>query len=462
VSADPPTSEATATLRETRSTAGREAGDLLSLAWPVALAYLGTVGMGVVDTMMVGRLGAAPLAAVALANTWNFGVVILALGAARGLDPVVSQAHGAGDTRTAGLGLSLGVAMAALLAPFVIVLFGLAEPALRLLGQPHDLLEPAASYCRALIWGVPGLLGFIVGRQFLQAVGEMRPGTVAVFLANGVNALLNWMLIYGKLGLPALGALGSGYATSIAQWFMLAALVVLARRRFREHWLGWSAYLPWRSLRRLLALGLPVGFQMGLEVWAFHAAGLLMGRIGTLPLAAHAIAINLSTVSFMVPSGLSAAAATRVGHLLGGGRAWTATARIAMVLGAAVMVVPAVVFTFFPGDLAALYTKDVSVVAVAALLLPLAGMFQLFDGVQVVAFGVLRGAGDVNVPSLANAVGYWMLGLPVGWALAFRLGWGPRGIWSGLALAVATVAVLLVIRVGWIGRNGGIRRLVDP
>lgn len=434
-----------------------EAAAILRLAAPVVLAYLGTVGMGFVDAVMVGRLGPGPLAAVALANTWNFGVVIVALGAARAIDPVAAQAHGAGDREGAGRGLALGAAMAGLLVPVVVALYGLAEPALRLLRQPRELLEPAADYCRALTWGVPGLLGFVVCRQFLQALGRMTPGTLAVFLANGVNAALNWVLIFGKLGMPALGAVGSGYATSISQWFMLGVVAWLGRRDLRAHWPGWSARFSWRALGGLLAIGLPLGFQMGLEVWAFHAAGLLMGRLGTLTLAAHAVAINLATISFMVPSGLSAAAATRVGHLVGAGRPWSRTCEVALLLGAAIMTVPAGAFIGVPERLAALYTSDVTVLAIAAALLPLAGAFQLFDGVQVVCFGLLRGAGDVHVPSAANAVGYWVVGLPAGAFLAFRAGWGPVGIWTGLVVALACVAALLLARLAWRVRQGGRR-----
>jgi len=429
-----------------------EAARLLRLAAPVVVAYLGTVAMGVVDAMMVGHLGAGALAAVALANTWNFGIVIVALGASRALDPLVAQAHGAGDRRTVGLGLSLGLAMGALLAPPVMVLFAFAGPALSALGQPGELIGPASAYCRALIWGVPGLVGFAVCRQFMQALGRMRPGTIAVVLANFVNAGLNVVLIYGKLGFPALGALGSGYATAISQWFMLAAMLWLGRDSFRGHWLGWRERLPWRSLGSVLGMGLSLGFQMGLEVWAFHAAGLMIGWLGAASLAAHAIAMNLATLSFMVPAGLSAASTTRVGHLVGAGHAWSRTARVAVLLGIGVMTVPAIAFVSVPRLLVGFYTGEAAVIALAASLLPLAGAFQLFDGVQVVAFGVLRGAGDVHVPSVANFVGYWILGLPVGWLLAFRLGLGARGIWIGLVVALAVIAGLLLARVANRGR----------
>lgn len=430
-----------------------EAARLARLAAPVVVAYLGTVAMGVVDTVMVGRLGAGALAAVALANTWNFGIVIVALGASRALDPIVAQAHGAGDRRTVGLGFSLGLAMGMLLAPPVMVAFAFAEPALSALGQPVELLQPAGAYCRALIWGVPGLLGFAVCRQYMQALGRMRPGTIAVILANFVNAGLNWVLIFGKLGAPALGALGSGYATAVSQWVMFGAMLWLGRDSVRGHWLGWRERLAWRSLGRVLGMGSSLGFQIGLEVWAFHAAGLMIGSLGAVPLAAHAIAMNLATFSFMVPAGLSAAAATRVGHLVGARLAWARTARVAVALGIGVMVVPAVAFVLVPRVLVGVYTSDAAVIALAATLLPLAGAFQLFDGTQVVAFGVLRGAGDIHVPSAANMIGYWLVGLPVGWLLGFRLDLGAPGVWAGLVVSLAVIALLLLARIAWVLRR---------
>ena len=430
-----------------------EAARIARLAAPVVVAYLGTVAMGVVDTIMVGRLGAGALAAVALANTWTFGLVIVALGAARALDPIVAQAHGRGDRRTVGLGFSLGLAMGMLLAPPVMVALAFAAPALSLLGQPQELLQPAGAYCRALIWGVPGLLGFAVCRQYMQALGRMRPGTGAVILANFVNAGRNWGLIVGELGAPALGALGSGYATAVSQWFMFGAMLWLGRDAVRGHWLGWRERLTWRSLGRVLGMGSSLGFQTGLEVWAFHAAGLMIGSLGAVPLAAHAIAMSLATLSFMVPAGLSAAAATRVGHLVGAGFAWARTARIAVGLGVGVMVLPALAFVLAPRLLVGVYTSDAGVVALAATLLPLAGAYQLFDGTQVVAFGVLRGAGDVHVPSAANMIGYWLVGLPVGWLLGFRLDLGAPGVWVGLVLSLAVIAVLLLARIGWVLRR---------
>ena len=431
-----------------------EAARVLGLAGPVMIAYLGTISMGTVDMLMSGALGAEALGAVALGHMWAIGAAIIAWGAARALDPVVAQARGAGDTRAAGNGLTRGLAMAAILGVPVLVLYALAGDGLLALGQPPELVPTAAGYCRALIPGLPAILAFAIVRNFLQALGVMRPATYAIVLANVSNVFLNWVLMYGKLGCPALGVRGCGLSTSINQWLMLASVLYFARRTIREYWPGWAGAFEPAPLGRMLKLGLTLGLQFGFEVWAFHAAGFMMGRLGAIPFAAHAVTINLATISFMVPSGIGAAAATRVGQLVGAGHAWARSAFVAVGLGALVMVVPAAAFALAARPLAAFYSIDPNVVATAVAILPIAGAFQLFDGVQAVAFGVLRGAGDTRVPAIANVVGYWLVGLPVGGLLAFVAGWGPRGVWSGLAIGLAAVAALLLARIVRLARRG--------
>jgi len=430
-----------------------EAARILRLAGPVMVAYLGTISMGTVDMKMAGTISPAALGAVALGHMWSIASAIIAWGAARALDPVVAQAHGAGDVRAAGLGLTRGLAMAALLGVPIVALYAAAGPALRLLGQPEALVGTAAAYCRTLILGLPAILAFAVVRNFLQALGIVRPATYAILLANVGNAALNWVLMFGKLGFPALGVVGSALSTSLNQWLMLGSLVFFARRSLFAYWPGWAGAFERAPLARLSKLGLTLGFQFGFEVWAFHAAGFMMGRLGAVPFAAHAIAINLATISFMIPSGIGAASATRVGHLVGAELPWRRAAWTSIGLGAAVMAVPTASFVLAARPFASFYSSDAAVIAAAVSILPLAGAFQLFDGVQAVAFGVLRGAGDTRLPVAANVVGYWLLGLPAGGVLAFSLGWGARGVWSGLVIGLAAVAALLVARVVQLGRR---------
>ncbi|MFN7145827.1 MAG: MATE family efflux transporter, partial [Myxococcota bacterium] len=396
---------------------------------------------------------AEPMAAVALGVSWYFGLSVVGMGALRALDPVISQAHGARDHDAVARAFVRGIAMALLMAPLLILLQYLAEPGLRLLGQPEDLLPTAALWCRTAAWGLPGMLVFSAVRQALQGVGVMRPATVAIILANVLNALLDWLLIF-RFGL---GPLGAALATVASQYVLLGLTV----------WLAWDTLAPgfrrWRDafdlapLLKLVALGVPLGVQMAMEAWAFHLAGLMMGWIGPTAIAANAVVLNLATLSFMVPFGVSAAAATRVGHLVGAGLPWRFAAWTSLFLGGGLMAGSALAFAAFPGLLARMYTTDAAVIGVAVTLLPIAAAFQLFDGLQVVAFGVLRGAGDLRVPSVANLLGYWALGLPLGWWLAFEAGWGAPGILAGLAIGVTTVALLLVARVRWMLGRGAVR-----
>lgn len=434
-----------------------EAVRLFRLAGPVMIAYLGTISMGTVDMKMSGALGAEALASVALGHMWGVAVAILVWGAARALDPVVAQAHGAGDIRGAGLGLTRGLAMTAILTVPVAALYGFADRGLLALGQPAALVPTASSYCRALLPGLPAIMAFVVVRNFLQAVGVVRPATYAIVLANLMNVILNWVLMYGKLGAPALGVVGCALSTSINEWLMLGSLLLFARKTLRAYWPGWAGAFDAGPLRRLMALGFSLGFQFAFEVWAFHAAGFMMGRLGTPTFAAHAIAINLATISFMIPSGIGVACATRVGNLVGAGHDWTRSAWIGVGLGAAVMAVPAALFVLAAGPLAGFYTADPGVAAIAVVVLPLAGAFQLFDGTQAVAFGALRGAGDTHLPAAANIVGYWLLGLPAGWLLAFVWGWGARGVWMGLVVGLAVVAAILIVRLAVLARRGARR-----
>lgn len=430
---------------------------LWGLAWPVSLGGLGLVAMFAVDTAMVGRLGERELAAMAAAMLWASGFEIMGRALLHALDPVVAQAFGGRDRDAIGRALVQGIALAVVASVPVIAVFQLTIPGLTLLGQPEAVLPISDAYVRAMSWGVLPTMLFWMLRQFLQGMGIMRPATWAVLLANGVNLGLNALLIYGALGFPALGVEGCGYATAASRWFMLIVLVVGVLPELRR-W--WPARLPAGEAVKivgLLGIGVPLSLQIGLEVWAFQAAGIMMGWLGETELAAHIVALNLASLAFMIPLGLSAAAATRVGNLLGAGKPWQPSGWTAVGFGAAVMLGSGTLLFLFPAFLARLYTPELVVVALAATLVPIAAAFGLFDGMQVVAFGVLRGAGDVRVPSLFNLFGYWLFGLPLGYTLAFELDWGPVGVWCALAAALFLIAGLLLARVRVIGRRGGVR-----
>jgi MATE family multidrug resistance protein len=435
----------------TRSDALRtELAAAARLAAPVALVQVGTMLMGVVDTMMLGHLSAQALAAGALGHIVTFTCLMLGYGVLSALDPLVSQAYGARDVGAVGGHLQRGLVLAAVLTvPTVLALLDI-DPILRALGQPAAVSLDAAAYTRGILWGILPYLVFVAFRQTLQAMGVVRQAAAAMVLGNVVNAVLNWMLIFGHLGAPALGVSGSALSTSVARWAMCIYLLVASRRSLAPYWRGFTAEAAVvRPYLTMLRIGLPIALHNSVELMIFAVAALLIGRIGVAELAGHQIALNLASLSFMVPLGISGAAATRVGNAIGRGDMPGArrAAAACLLLGTGAMMVFAAVFATLPGPLARLYTMDPAVISVVAVLLPIAAVFQICDGIQVVSSGVLRGAADTTFTAAIALLGYWAIGLPVGWALAFRAGLGPAGLWWGITVGLTTVAVLLVMRI---------------
>jgi MATE family multidrug resistance protein len=421
----------------------------VGLAGPIVVAQLGLMAMGVVDTIMVGHLSPAALAAVALGNVYFMGPTFFGQGMLMALDPVIAQAVGARDTGAIARGLERGIVIGLLLAVVVMASFLPARPLLRLLHQPSDVVPVAAAYVLASIPGVLPFFGFVVLRQALQAMRRTGAIVVAIVGANLVNAGLNWVLIFGHLGAPALGPVGSAWASTSARWLMFLTLLALGGRFLRLRELSPGAQASLGSLWHMVRLGLPIGTTMVLEYGAFAAIALLMGLLGTVPMAGHQIAINLASLTFMVPLGVAGAAAVLVGNGVGrGDPAGTARAAgAALLCGVAFMSCSALAFLLVPGPLARLYTDLPPVVALASSLIPIAGVFQVFDGLQVVGAGILRGMGDTRAPLLVNLLGFWTIGLPVSIALGFGTAAGPRGLWWGLVAGLAATAIFLLLRI---------------
>jgi MATE family multidrug resistance protein len=428
----------------------------------VAVVQVAIMTMGAVDTIMVGRVSPTDLAAVALGNLYFFGVAVFGMGVLFALDPVIAQAVGARDDVGIARGVQRGVVLSLVLTVLASLLLLPAGPVLALLNQPDDVVPVAAGYALASIPGILPFYAFSVLRQSLQAMGKVAPLLITALLANVANVFFNWVLIFGNLGAPALGAVGSGWATSLSRWFMAFTLLAMAWPLLR------SAVRPLRRealavgpLVRFVRLGAPIGAQQFLEFGVFGAAGVLMGWMGTIAMASHQVALNLAALAFMVPVGVAQAAAVLVGQAVG--REDSVGARRAagagLLTGTGFMACTAVLFLTVPDLLARVYTDEAPVVQVAALLIPIAGIFQVFDGIQVVAAGVLRGVADTRVPMLVNLLGFWAVGLPVSAWLGFGLDLGPPGLWWGLAAGIGAVAVLLLLRVrARFGRD--LRRLV--
>jgi MATE family multidrug resistance protein len=362
-------------------------------------------------------------------------LLMLGAGTLSALDPLISQAYGAGDARSMGDHLQRGLLLAAALTvPISLVMLDLG-PLLTLVGQRPEVTGDAAAYIRVVALGNLPYFLFVVLRLTLQAKSVVRPAAMAIVIGNLVNVVFNYALIFGHFGSPALGVVGSAYSTALSRWVMFFYLLAASRHGLAMYWRGFDAAA--RSLRhyaRLLRLGLPIGLHNSLELCLFLTVALLIGRMGVAQLAGHQIALNLSALSFMVPMGIGGAAATRVGNAIGRGDMDGArrAAAVCLCLGAGVMVLFALLFAAAPRFLAGLYTNDLAVIAAAAALLPIAAAFQVFDGIQVVSAGILRGSADTTYPAAVALLGFWAVGLPGGWYLAVPAGLGPRGLWWGL------------------------------
>ena len=427
----------------------RELPAMLSLAVPVVAAELGWAAMGFVDTLMVGRVSPVALGAVSIGTTLFGTIALFAAGLLLGLDTLVSQAYGAGDIRDCHRSLLNALYLCVPLPPLIILLVLWAGPGLVRFGVNPEVAREANRYLNGVAWGMLPLLVYFAFRPYLQSTNQIKPVTFALISANVVHILANWILIFGHWGSPALGAAGAGWATCFSRTYMAGCLVgytVWHERKYRTGWNEISWRPDWRRIRRLFQLGLPAGFQISLEVGVFAAATTLIGRLAPTALAAHQIALNCASMTFMVPLGIGMAAAVRVGHAIGRGdpegarsAGWTAIA-----LAAAFMTAMAILFFAIPTRIVKLFTADVQVVHAGVTLLLIAAIFQLFDGLQTVSTGALRGLGDTHSPMLANLVGYWAIGLPLGYWLCFYKNQGALGLWIGLCLSLILIGGTLL------------------
>ena len=432
----------------------REFRPMLRMALPLALAELGWMAMGVVDTIMAGRLGAAAIGAGSLGGNLFYPIAIFGTGMLAGMDTLVSQSFGAGDARDCRRTLVNGVWLAAALAlPLALVIWALI-PLLRVVGTNPRVMVLLGPYLKALLWGILPLLAYSAFRRFLQAVNVIAVITFATVSANIVNFVGNWVLMFGHWGAPAMGLEGSGWSTTIARAYMAA--VLLAAIAWHERKSGNLLFrMSWKPdvarLLRLLDLGLPAALQILIEGGLFGVIAVLAARLDEVSLAAHGIAVNVVATTYMVPLGISSAAAVRVGQAVGrkdrqgvATSGWTALLMGTLFMGAAGLALWTV-----PRLILRVFTADAAVIASGAALLRIAALFELFDGFQTVATGALRGLGDTRSPMLAHLAGYWLIGLPISYVLCFPLGWGVPGIWVGLTTALILIGVALV----WVWRE---------
>jgi multidrug resistance protein, MATE family len=393
---------------------------------------------------------AVAMGAVSLASAVFMVLALFGEGLLLGLDTLVAQAFGAGKREDCHRSLINGVYLTFVLTPVLAAPVWFMPQLLRASHVDLAVASETIPYTNALTVGLFPLLLYFAVRRCLQAMNMVRPVALALVTANIVNAVANWVLIYGKWGFRPMGTVGSGWSTAIARVYMAAVLIGYLfwyDRKHRTDLLKTPVDIDLGRIKQLIALGMPAALQFTLESGVFAAVTALIARLGAVPLATHQIALNTVAFTYMVPLGISSAAAVRVGQALGrrDARAASAAGGTAIFIGAAFMTFASVLLLVFPRWIARIYTIDETVIRKATALLAAGAAFQLFDGIQSVATGALRGAGDTRTPMLCHFTAYWLIGLPLGAWLCFRRNWGALGLWIGLSLALILIGIVLLM-----------------
>ena len=435
-----------------------DARAILTLGLPLLIANLSVTGMSLADTLMAGRLGAPALASVAIGTSYYVIFMSIGLGVTTALSPLVAHAYGGGNDERVGEYARQGAWIGLVLAILLMAGLAVARPVLVLIRIGPDILPDAVGYVWAVTAAMPALMGFEVLRFVSEGLGRTRPIMVISVLGLATNIVGNWVFMYGKLGMPALGAVGTGVATATVQWVMFVALL----RHVRRH----QAYRPYRIfarfewpraalIREILALGIPIGGSMVAETALFACAGLMIGALGATVVAAHQIALNYASFMFTTPLALHSATTIYVGHALGRGDHDGARRGgfVGIGLCAALMMLSALVLVQANGAIARLYTRDPAVASLASGLLLLAAIFQVSDGLQVGGMGALRGFKDARVPMLLTIGSYWLVGFPIAFVLGVVRGGGPSGVWYGLIAGLTVSAIALNLRYSLLSRR---------
>jgi MATE family multidrug resistance protein len=428
----------------------REFRPMLRLAAPLAVAELGWMAMGIVDTIMAGPLGPTAVGAGTLGNMVYYPTVTAGVGILLGMDTLVAQSFGADDPEDCRRSLIGGVWLSAgLAAPLALLVIALL-PLMSLSGANPQVMDQCAPYMRALAWGILPLLLFTAFRRYLQAVNVVKPVTFALVSATITNFAGNWILMYGHLGVRPMGLAGSGWSTSISRVYMAA--VMLAAVLWHERKTGSLLFrISWRPdfarIRRLASLGLSAAGQMAFEGAVFGVVTVLAARLDVVSLAAHGIAVQVIATTYMVPLGISSAAAVRVGHAVGrkDPRGVVASGWAALLISSLFMGSAGIALWTVPRWIVRIFIRDAAVVSSGVVLLRIAAFFELFDGIQVTVTGALRGLGDTRSPMLAHLIFYWLVGMPIAYVLCFPLRQGAPGIWIGLSAALILIGIALLI-----------------
>ncbi len=423
----------------------------IKLAIPISVGQLGHVMMGVVDSMMVGQVGAVSLAAAALVNGLFFLILVLGIGVSMAATPLISMAKGAQKFEDCGKTLNHSLIVNFSFSIILSILTYSASYLIPLLNQPKEVVAEAIPYMQVLASSVIPFMLFQTYRQFLEGLSIPNPPMIIALSANFLNAFLNWIFIFGQFGIPSMGLFGAGIATTSTRWIMAISLVlfVMKYERIKKyHSKKYFASIDKNLIKKIISIGLPSGFQYFLEVAAFSFAAVMIGWIGSKNLAAHQIAINMASITYMIILGISAAGTIRVGGFVGEND-WKKVRYAGFTsigISVTIMFCFGVFFVLLNRILPHYYITDLEVINLASQLLIVAALFQIFDGMQASGVGVLRGLADVKVPLIITLLSYWIIGIPVGAFLGFYFGMGAVGIWIGLLIGLALLGITMLYR----------------
>ena len=441
-----------------------EARSVLELAGPLVLAEIGWMMMGIVDVIMVGHMpnSAAAIGAVSIGGIVFYAIGLFVAGLLLGMDPLVSQAFGAGKIKDCNRTLINGWWLVVPLAPVLMVVILGAVPLLRYAHVHPDVMELIDPFMHVLVWSTLPLMVFQAARHYLQCLNHVKAVMFILVTANLINWFFNWVLIYGRFGFPAMGVRGSASATVISRVYMAITGILWLmyyNRRDRLQIQLADRGPDWQRIREIVRLGLPAAAQVSLELAVWAIAATLIGTLGAVQIASQQVAVSCVAFTYMIPLGIGGAASVRVGQALGRDDTQAAARAgwVAIAMGVAFMSIGAVVMLTIPEKILRVFTTDVNVINAGASLLMVAAFFQLFDGIQVVATGALRGAGETRTPMVVFLLAYWAGGVPLAWYLLFHAGFGVRGVWFGFSFALITIGITLLLV--WRKRSRSFRKL---
>lgn len=429
----------------------RHAIETLQLAYPIMIGQFGYTLMGLVDSMMVGRVGAEELAASSVGLSVFFIILVFGLGVSFAISPLTAIAEGSNNKSESSSIFSNGLYINVVVGIFLGLLTYFTADVIRYLNQPPRVTELAIEYTKILAISIIPIMFFQSYKQFVDGLSETRPAMIVVILANIVNAIVNWLLIFGNWGFPELGLNGAGYATFFSRIFMAFGFYLFVTRssRFKEYTLKiFPVVIDKIISKKILKVGIPAGFQHLFEVGAFSFASIMVGWLGTYPLAAHHIALNIAGVTYMIVWGIAASGSIRVGNELGANNipGIRKAGFVAIVLSFLIMLLFGIIMIFTKNIIPYFYIDEIHVVEIASGLLMIAAFFQIFDGTQATAIGILRGLTDLKVPTLITFVAYWIIALPGAYLLGFIFEWGVEGVWIALLLSLVFSAIALTLR----------------